>query len=522
MTQIFKKILYILFIMLLIEISALLLNYPLFYFLPLNFVFFELFVRINLVFLYFFVTYIISNRFNLNKGPQLYILPSVCAFFMHTAVSLIIYEKFIVAEIIFSLVIALASSLSILIREKKCGKIAMPVFLVLSATYLFVSINLNHKPLLKDDLLIAIQQRSIYKVKTLLEEGVDVNDDSSLKGAPIVWAAFKGDVDIIEMLLSYGANCTIKSVISLDSSGRIYPTALAAAVGEGNYKAAKYLLNNCDFNINEKVAVNKPLFYPNKIISVEKIAEIICNSDDEVAKFLRKKIKNFQSDPSKELETTLKDVPKVIMTYFLNDLYIKWIDENGTETILEELIQRRKRVDKLFEGLVKPNKCETLICEDGFYRPILEYAVSTNSPDLVKLLIKHGANVNDVDSYGAPPIFGAPLNIAKILIENGADGKIVLPYFKASIIESLVRALDLSKPEIMNELQEIILLLVNDGANINHINKKGETVLYSACEKEVKELALFLYKNGADADIKVDEKIIRDYCREKDIIFNKE
>jgi len=218
------------------------------------------------------------------------------------------------------------------------------------------------------------------------------------------------------------------------------------------------------------------------------------------------------------LVVVLRKVPKIVMAYFLNEYYIKRAGKENSETILKQQIINRNRVDKLLKGFVVQNKCETLICENGgYYRPILAYAVLAKSPDIVKLLIKHGANVNDVDSYGSSPIFSAQLDIAKILIENGAKGGLVETYFKISVIESLINAVDLTNPENVNQLKVIILMLINNGAKINHINKKGENVLYISCKKENENLALFLHKNVADADIKVDGKKVRDFCKEKGI-----
>jgi len=266
-----KKVAFTMFFMVSVELAVVLSTWILFNIWSIDWGFYSVFNALALFILYSVATHITSS--NKNKSTSSfyeYLIPSICAFFVHIIFVNIYYYEFSNGEIVLSFVLAAASFFGAYTGKKRTGK---KIFLgCLAGLFVFILTTLifyNYLYKTKNNLVSEIMKGDIFEVKILLEKGVNVNDDSNLKGAPILWAAYKGDVDIFEMLLSYGANCDEKSVLSLDS-GRNYPTALAAAVGEGNYKVAKYILNNCDLNLNEKVAINSPIFFPEDILSVQR------------------------------------------------------------------------------------------------------------------------------------------------------------------------------------------------------------------------------------------------------------
>jgi ankyrin repeat protein len=84
-------------------------------------------------------------------------------------------------------------------------------------------------------LLKAIHQQDVKKVAQLIEQGVDVNELDSGGDAPIVMAAYKGDPDIVLLLLQAGADLT-----AVDPGMKA--TALHAASYAGRTEAAKLLI----------------------------------------------------------------------------------------------------------------------------------------------------------------------------------------------------------------------------------------------------------------------------------------
>jgi uncharacterized protein len=122
-----------------------------------------------------------------------------------------------------------------------------------------------------------------------------------------------------------------------------------------------------------------------------------------------------------------------------------------------------------------------------------------DNPEIVKALVKFGAEINKKDSNEFTPLRWASvepkIESAKVLLEKGAD--VNLTDFQGSsplMIASLGRN------------QNFIEMLLNNGANINHQNNFGDTpLMYSLnfvhIEGQIDTLKLLL-KNGADSNLK--------------------
>ena len=122
----------------------------------------------------------------------------------------------------------------------------------------------------------------------------------------------------------------------------------------------------------------------------------------------------------------------------------------------------------------------------------LHIATDINSTKIVKLLLKHNADINYKDLSGETPLHLAiiqeKVDLIKELLKSGADpdGKNVYR------MTPLWRALKRNKMNIAE-------ILLENGADINFpFGSRGETVLHHAAAKGKLEIVEFLLKHGAN------------------------
>lgn len=122
---------------------------------------------------------------------------------------------------------------------------------------------------------------------------------------------------------------------------------------------------------------------------------------------------------------------------------------------------------------------------------LLNESAKCNALELAKFLIKSGVDVNAINKHNCTAlnyaIFSNSYEVAKVLIESGA-------VLSPSIMLSTV-GFQLNSPKIVE-------LLIEVGADINAVDKDGNTTLHRAMCFSNPEIAEILIKKGADLEIK--------------------
>lgn len=158
----------------------------------------------------------------------------------------------------------------------------------------------------------------------------------------------------------------------------------------------------------------------------------------------------------------------------------------------------------------------------------LTEAVICEEYELVKLLIKQGADVNEKRWNGSTPLFNAvqgESNIVKVLIENGADVNVrdtnlTTPLMCVTTIENFnILLAEGADPSATNTFQQsciqsasqygklkIVKALVNLGMSVESKNYRGDTCLFIAVSYGHVELVRYLLGVGA----KINESILRE------------
>lgn len=179
------------------------------------------------------------------------------------------------------------------------------------------------------------------------------------------------------------------------------------------------------------------------------------------------------------------------------------------ETLLMQAI-RRKKGSSMAKWLI--DNGADIKHRSGIGTTALVIACMKNKPDIVKLLVEKGANINDPQN---PPIFWCTnIDILKLVIELGADvhlrstGNVketVFEHFARRgrsqvTLEILNHNVDLSNSLIITSRGiKVAEKMIELGISPNKLNKKGETVLFANINLT---MAGFLLSRGADPNIK--------------------
>ena len=138
----------------------------------------------------------------------------------------------------------------------------------------------------------------------------------------------------------------------------------------------------------------------------------------------------------------------------------------------------------------------------GFTRKLVKAGADVNLR-----IAKGGGRKGSVNRKGQTPFFMAAasgdLPLAKLLLELGADPTMkssddTTPFLTAVGLGVLAPGEEQSLEEDALEMAEFLLGL---GADINHVNKNGETAMHGAAYKASPEMMEFLDSKGADISI---------------------
>jgi len=132
-------------------------------------------------------------------------------------------------------------------------------------------------------------------------------------------------------------------------------------------------------------------------------------------------------------------------------------------------------------------------------RNALHAACDSKSPEMVKLILDAGVNVNDRRDKGegittlqnAIRNYRVPFEIIEMLLDHGAKVNVVGPQGYTPLQEAIMRSGDQA------ESLRIALLLINHGAKLDPEDESKSAVLRAAMHSRSDMLELFL-KNGAD------------------------
>ena len=380
----------------------------------------------------------------------------------------------------------------------------------------------------------AVYNKDIERVKLLIKQGVDVNEKGKKKETPLFWLQ-KDDIKMAELLIKHGADVNVRAVFTAffgeDLIERTGPTPLLATI---------------------------------KKDSDEKIVSLLIKSGAEVAKDSLLYVRSFEVakllvENGADVNTKDNKGETPLIKLKWNFKIVKLLIENGA-------IIKTKGYTALHRQH-NPQTVKYLIEHGADVNAKTGYGDTPLHglwvEEVTRVLIKHGADVNAKNSHGKTPLHTVKKNvkIAKILIENGANVnainnegdtpcntayskevrnlikekggfcrnlinlhkfvisrdkarvKLSMEYHSSGLINWLLR----TKKSALNAREnkygntplhfakdlEIAKILIDNGANINAINNKGQTPFDTIDSEEVKK---YIKENGGKSGLALDKK----------------
>lgn len=264
---------------------------------------------------------------------------------------------------------------------------------------------------------------------------------------------------------------------------------LQAAVFEGDYDTvlkAGVLLDNLVKEMNFKMGNDAELFPGKAAVDILSSLEKKRKGHENIDKLYEEEVEKYSAltelhrcsrsgDAEKAVELVLNDDVDINIPALCNRTPLLWGSLSSSSMLIKTLIDLGADV----------NAQRT----DDKNAPLL-LAASWNNYMATRILLEHGADINQRNKYGASPLNDVVKNnqenVAKLLLANNADVSI-----QDSQGDSLLH-LSVSKG-----LFKVTQLLIEAGCNVNLRNKRGRTPLYIAVKNENEQIVkLFLECNA--------------------------
>lgn len=191
-----------------------------------------------------------------------------------------------------------------------------------------------------------------------------------------------------------------------------------------------------------------------------------------------------------------------------------------------DLARLRKATESIYCNIVSlllKHQADTSNQTGSSFTPLF-YAAAAGSPSIVKLLLQHGACVNDESKEGSALFKAADLghdDVVTVLLENGADVDQISHFTRMTPLhaaaskghESTVRLLSQNGANltsltcgnvsvlsvaVANGHEMVVQALLQYGASPNPLENETSSPLYEACSSGKESLARLLIEYGAD------------------------
>ncbi|MBU6401992.1 MAG: ankyrin repeat domain-containing protein, partial [Verrucomicrobia bacterium] len=353
----------------------------------------------------------------------------------------------------------------------------------------------------------------------LLEHGADVNAKNPTGATPLFFAVRKNFLQMARLLLGRGAEVDLVGSSNggtpTDSFGTSCPLFLASRLGE--LEMVRLLLEHkADVNLKSEFG-RTPLF----AVSLYGNENLMPNADQVmILKLLLERGATVNARDNNGA-TPLDGCESPVLAKMLLE---KGADPNatpdvGTPPIISALFHDSSRVRLDLVRLLVRHSAE-VNKTNQMGQTALTLAIITGSKDVAAFLLQHGADVSVKDNAGHTALWNAVVglnaDLARLLLENGADPNQPLPMSKnenlpllhLAIVERGVPRMGGTggvngshTPEPAHILR-VVSVLLDFKADVNARDANGRTALSWAVNYGLNEVVTLLLQHHADINAK--------------------
>lgn len=358
-------------------------------------------------------------------------------------------------------------------------------------------------------LLSAAKTKNAEIIEALLTKGFKINKKDKDSRRILLWEAYKNeDLKTIELLVSH-ATVNVDLKVEGPEYGR---PILQLAIHSNNIRLIDVLLKY-RIDVNALWCDNKtPLHHAVEKGNLEIVQKLLERKADVNAANRWNQTVLYRAAEygfTEIVELLLKKNAKVnVKCNFNNSTALDIAVRESKKEVVEMIINQGADVDCiivnsdfLLPRAVSKGWLETvrLLLDHGAninncrYENPLSEAIYSRNDEMVELLLNNGISVNGKSSSDSTPLYRAiekkNLNLAKRLLNCGADVNDLGGYQKITLpLNYAIQFCDIEFTE----------LLINYGADVNSKSKDGNTPLITAIQKECISTVELLLKHGAN------------------------
>lgn len=487
--------------------------------------------------IYLFTSFFLIGKNLAVNGIKKYLLFFCFLATGHLANVLVFKEKFNFKTVSLLVLFTFCGLVGILVREKSFSvkKYVVTVLILISLLLVLTPF----LPLLKSvqhekTLIEYIKNDETEKAKVLIiEKGADVNLTDETGATPAMWAAYKGNVEILDILLKKGADANHSGILNVEKFGTVYTNAINAAAGEGHLEAVKYLIEKANISASTVgIAIRDFFLSEDDVSDPDGLCKFMQNSDDQISKKIRKNTSlSMLGCKDGRLTDKNRSVFRSSISILFSEMIKSVVIEKTNQLIkmpvqnIKDIAENRFFIDKTFGNYIKTLKNYKFFDENKKgVTPLME-AVSTAKKEVVVYLLGKNADPNFQGEYGMTALHEALFNmhydIAKILLENGAKADLYAEgangfrvYPSLLIVPKDCIPSEMEPAEYNKQIMEIVPPMFKAGAKAEQFSP---TVI-ELCRCKNHELVEFLVSYGVDLDFKFEDgRTLKEICADDGI-----